>query len=67
MLGYGMAKAAVHQLTLGLGQKESGLPAGSTAVAILPLVTAKFMRWIICVFHHCAVKIKINNSLKLLD
>ena len=37
MLGYGMAKAAVHQLTLGLGQKESGLPAGSTAVAILPM------------------------------
>jgi NAD(P)-dependent dehydrogenase (short-subunit alcohol dehydrogenase family) len=38
MLGYGMAKAAVHQLTLGLGQKESGLPAGSTALAILPYV-----------------------------
>ncbi|XP_028391103.1 dihydropteridine reductase-like [Dendronephthya gigantea] len=37
MLGYGMAKAAVHQLTKGLGQKESGLPAGSTALAILPM------------------------------
>ena len=34
-----MAKAAVHQLTKGLGQKESGLPAGSTAVAILPYVS----------------------------
>ena len=39
MLGYGMAKAAVHQLIKGLGQKESGLPAGSTAVAILPYVS----------------------------
>ncbi|CAB3979823.1 Dihydropteridine reductase [Paramuricea clavata] len=37
MLGYGMAKAAVHQLIKGLGQKESGLPAGSIAVAILPM------------------------------
>ena len=41
MLGYGMAKAAVHQLTKGLGAKESGLPAGSTAIAILPYVFDK--------------------------
>ncbi|XP_071477963.1 dihydropteridine reductase-like [Diadema antillarum] len=37
MMGYGMAKAAVHQLTKGLGMENSGLPAGSTAVAILPV------------------------------
>lgn len=36
MLGYGMAKAAVHQLTKGLGENKSGLPANSVAVAILP-------------------------------
>ena len=38
MIGYGMAKAAVHQLTHSLGQPGSGLPAGTTAVAILPCV-----------------------------
>lgn len=37
MIGYGMAKAAVHQLTKSLAQKGSGLPAGSLAVAILPI------------------------------
>ncbi|KAL5279468.1 QDPR.2 family protein [Megaselia abdita] len=37
MIGYGMAKAAVHQLTKSLSEKESGLPAGSLAVAILPI------------------------------
>lgn len=37
MLGYGMAKAAVHQLTKGLGQDNSGLPPNSVAVAILPM------------------------------
>ncbi|XP_046850424.1 dihydropteridine reductase-like [Xenia sp. Carnegie-2017] len=37
MLGYGMSKAAVHQLTKSLAAKESGLPAGSVAVAILPM------------------------------
>ncbi|KAG0718016.1 Dihydropteridine reductase [Chionoecetes opilio] len=36
MIGYGMAKAAVHQLTQSLAQEKSGLPKGSTAVAILP-------------------------------
>lgn len=36
MIGYGMAKAAVHQLTKSLGQKESGLPEDSIAVCILP-------------------------------
>eukprot|EP00099_Drosophila_melanogaster_P000115 NP_001014579.1 dihydropteridine reductase, isoform B [Drosophila melanogaster] len=37
MIGYGMAKAAVHQLTRSLGAEKSGLPAGSLAVSILPV------------------------------
>ncbi|CAD7004841.1 dihydropteridine reductase [Ceratitis capitata] len=37
MIGYGMAKAAVHQLTRSLGGKNSGLPTNSVAVAILPV------------------------------
>ncbi|XP_028832255.1 dihydropteridine reductase-like [Denticeps clupeoides] len=37
MVGYGMAKAAVHQLCQSLGGANSGLPPGSAAVAILPV------------------------------
>lgn len=37
MIGYGMAKAAVHQLTKSLAAKDSGLPSESLAVAILPI------------------------------
>ncbi|XP_049864413.1 dihydropteridine reductase [Schistocerca gregaria] len=37
MIGYGMAKAAVHQLTKSLAAENSGLPANSLAVAILPV------------------------------
>ncbi|OWR51122.1 dihydropteridine reductase [Danaus plexippus] len=37
MIGYGVAKAAVHQLTKSLGAKDSGLPENSLAVAILPV------------------------------
>lgn len=37
MIGYGMAKAAVHQLTKSLSEKGSGLPDGSLAVCILPI------------------------------
>ena len=37
MIGYGMAKAAVHQLVLSLATKDSGLPADSAAMAILPV------------------------------
>ncbi|KAG7314012.1 hypothetical protein KOW79_022508 [Hemibagrus wyckioides] len=37
MIGYGMAKAAVHQLCRSLGGDKSGLPAGAAAVAILPV------------------------------
>lgn len=37
MMGYGLAKAAVHQLTKSLGCDNNGLPSGATAVAILPI------------------------------
>ena len=37
MIGYGMAKAAVHQLTKSLGEKGSGMPSNSTVVALLPI------------------------------
>jgi len=37
MIGYGMAKAAVHQLTKSLAGKNSGLPQDSLVVAILPI------------------------------
>ncbi|XP_029918283.1 quinoid dihydropteridine reductase a [Myripristis murdjan] len=37
MIGYGMAKAAVHQLCQSLAGKNSGMPAGAAAVAILPV------------------------------
>merc|ERR1712157_18665 len=37
MIGYGMAKAAVHQLTKSLGSEGSGLPEGATALCILPV------------------------------
>ena len=36
MMGYGMAKAAVHQLVKGLAMKGAGLPPDTTALAILP-------------------------------
>ena len=35
MIGYGMAKAAVHQLTASLASKGSGLPEGSTVILTL--------------------------------
>lgn len=37
MIGYGMAKAAVHHLTKSLAHKESGLPNDALVVAILPI------------------------------
>ena len=37
MIGYGLAKAAVHQLTRSLAEPASGLPAGAVALAILPI------------------------------
>lgn len=38
MIGYGAAKAAVHQLTMSLGSPESGLPNDAVALAVLPNV-----------------------------
>ena len=46
MVGYGMAKAAVHQLCQSLAGEDSGMPPGGVAVAILPWVIwspAKFI------------------------
>ncbi|XP_022707400.1 dihydropteridine reductase-like isoform X1 [Varroa jacobsoni] len=37
MIGYGMAKAAVHHLVSSLAAPKSGLPDGATCVAILPV------------------------------
>lgn len=37
MMGYGMAKAAVHQLVKSLSGKNSGLPQETTVVATLPI------------------------------
>lgn len=37
MAGYGMAKAAVHQLARSLAGEGSGLPAGACSLAILPV------------------------------
>ena len=36
MIGYGMSKAAVHQLVSSLGAADSGLPANTSVLAILP-------------------------------
>ena len=36
MIGYGMAKAAVHQLVSSLSQQNSGLPQDTTVLGILP-------------------------------
>lgn len=36
MIGYGLAKAAVHHLTKSLAEPKSGLPEGCQAFAILP-------------------------------
>lgn len=37
MIGYGMAKAAVHQLTRSLAGEKSGLPENALVVSILPV------------------------------
>ena len=36
MIGYGLAKAAVHQLVSSLGAADSGLPTNTSVLAILP-------------------------------
>uniref|UniRef100_A0A915Q220 Dihydropteridine reductase n=1 Tax=Setaria digitata TaxID=48799 RepID=A0A915Q220_9BILA len=47
MLGYGMAKAAIHQLTKSLAAKKSGMPDEATIVAVLPwmLDTTQNRKW----------------------
>jgi len=37
MMGYGMAKAAVHQLTKSMSDPKSGLPENASALCILPI------------------------------
>lgn len=37
MIGYGLAKAAVHHLTKSLSDVKSGLPSGSCVASILPV------------------------------
>jgi dihydropteridine reductase len=37
MIAYGMAKAAVHQLTKSLASSSSGLPKGATTLCLLPI------------------------------
>ena len=37
MIGYGLAKAAVHQLVQSLSDNKSGLPTNSSVLAILPV------------------------------
>lgn len=37
MIGYGLAKSAIHQLTKSLSGKDSGLPENSLVVSILPI------------------------------
>ena len=37
MIGYGLAKAAVHQLTQSLAANKSGLPTNSSVLTILPI------------------------------
>lgn len=36
MIGYGMAKGAVHQLCQSLAGTNSGMPVGAAAIALLP-------------------------------
>lgn len=37
MIGYGLAKAAIHQLTKSLADENGGLPTGAQALSILPV------------------------------
>lgn len=37
MIGYGLAKSAVHHLVTSLAAEKSGLPAKSSVIAILPI------------------------------
>ena len=41
MIGYGMAKAAIHQLTKSLASSNSGLPSDAKTFALLPITLGK--------------------------
>lgn len=47
MIGYGMAKGAVHQLVKSLAEPKSGLPEEATVLALLPVTldTAMNRKW----------------------
>uniref|UniRef100_A0A8R1HVE4 Dihydropteridine reductase n=1 Tax=Caenorhabditis japonica TaxID=281687 RepID=A0A8R1HVE4_CAEJA len=47
MIGYGLAKAAVHHLATSLAAEGSGLPQGSSVLTILPVTldTAMNRKW----------------------
>lgn len=71
MIGYGMAKAAVHQLTKSLAGKDSGMPANSMVASILPITldtpmnrkwmpSADFSTWTPLAFIAEYVHLKIN-------
>ena len=67
MAGYGMAKAAVHQLTLSLAMQGSGLPEDSTAAAILPVTldTPMNRKWMAKADKVESEKISFSNKLKV--
>ena len=43
MMGYGMAKAAIHQLTKSLASADSGLPKDAKTFALLPITLGKIV------------------------
>jgi len=64
MIGYGMAKAAVHQLVKSLGSEKSGLPANVSALALLPVtldtpMNRKVLK-IIQLSHTITIKLVVN-------
>ena len=42
MMGYGMAKAAIHQLTKSLASADSGLPSDAKTFALLPITLGMY-------------------------
>ena len=44
MMGYGMAKAAIHQLTKSLASADSGLPLDAKTFALLPITLGMYKK-----------------------
>ena len=44
MMGYGMAKAAIHQLTKSLASADSGLPSDAKTFALLPITLGMYKK-----------------------